>query len=107
MAKDLDFRDYTAHYQDEDGDDHSHTVRAHVVTDETARVKNPETGNLVKREVMTPTGARIVAPGDVLVATERPGVYDHLTASAWATTGYADDVADGVADDDDDADDDA
>ncbi len=106
MAKDLEFQDYTAHYQDEDGDDHTHTVSAHVVTDETAKVKN-EAGNPVAREVMTPTGPRKVAAGDVLVVTEHPGVYDHLTGAAWATTGYADGVADEVADDDSDADDDA
>lgn len=104
MAKDLEFQDYTAHYQDEDGDDHTHTVSAHVVTDETARVKNADTGNLVKREVMTPTGPRVVVAGDVLVATDRPGVYDHLTADKWASTGYADSAE--VADDDGDADDD-
>lgn len=99
MAKDLEFTDYTAHYEDEDGDSHAHTVSAHVVTDETAKVKNEE-GNLRPREIMTPVGARKVAAGDVLVATAQPGVYDHLTAAAWASTGYA---SDEVADDDADS----
>ena len=103
MAKELEFQDYTAHYTDEDGDSHTHTVSAHVVTDETAKVKNEE-GNLRPREIMTPVGARKVAAGDVLVTTDRSGVYDHLTAAAWATTGYADDE---VADDDSNSDDDA
>jgi len=86
--KNLEFKDYTGVVKDADGDEHSTTVRAAVVTDETARVKNDQ-GNPIAREVMTPTGARPVAVGDVLVETDRPGVYDYLTADAWASTGYA------------------
>lgn len=86
--RNLEFQEYTATVEDADGDEHVSTVRAAVVDDGTARVKNDQ-GNPVAREVMTPTGPRPVAVGDVLVETERPGVYDYLTADQWAASGYA------------------
>jgi hypothetical protein len=95
MAKRLEFNDYTASVEDSDGDVHEHTVRAAVVTDDTAYVYNDE-GNRRPREVMTPTGGKAVSVGDVLVETEKPGVYDYLSADAWASTGYADRVQDVV-----------
>lgn len=87
MAKELDFQDYKATTEDADGDKHESTVRAAVVTKETATVKNAD-GRDVPREVVTPTGSRTVQVGDVLVETDRPGVYDYLGADAWASTGY-------------------
>lgn len=102
MAKDLEFQDYTAHTTDEDGDSHESTVTACVVSEELARVKNDQ-GNPVAREVMTPTGPRKVTAGDVLVKTEHEGVYDYLTADAWGSTGYAEDVAEDDSTTDDDA----
>lgn len=87
MAKELDFQDYKATVEDSDGDKHESTVRAAVVTKETATVKNAD-GRDVPREVVTPTGSRTVQVGDVLVETDRPGVYDYLGADAWASTGY-------------------
>lgn len=87
MAKNLDFKDYTATYQDEDGDEHTHTVRAAVIGDDHVYLKD-QNGNNVRREVRTPTGARQVSKGDVFVETETAGVYDYLTADAWASTGY-------------------
>lgn len=93
--KELDFQDYTATVTDDDGDDHDSTVRAAVVGEDHVYLKD-QNGNNVRREVMTPTGSRQVSKGDVFVETERPGVYDYLTADAWASTGYG-----GAADDDD------
>lgn len=76
MAKDMQFKEYTASVEDSDGDKHESKVRAHVVTDDT------------KGRVNTPTGGRDVAKGDVLVETDTPGVYDVLNADAWKSTGY-------------------
>ncbi|HEY6020931.1 MAG TPA: hypothetical protein VIY48_13830 [Candidatus Paceibacterota bacterium] len=87
MAKNLDFQDYSAVVTDADGDEHESTVRAAVITDELVYLKDMN-GNNVRREVPTPTGARQVSVGDVFVETERAGVYDYLTADAWASTGY-------------------
>lgn len=89
--KNLDFQDYTATVEDSDGDDHESTVRAAVITDELVYLTD-EDGNKHRREVMTPTGARGVQAGDVFVETEKPGVYDYLSAAAWASTGYSGEV---------------
>lgn len=91
MAKNLDFQDYTATVTDDDGDEHESTVRAAVVTEDLVYIKD-QNGNNVRREVMTPTGGRQVSKGDVYVETDRPGVYDYLTAEAWASTGYGGDA---------------
>ena len=76
MAKVLDFQDFSAKVKDKDGDVHESTVRAAVVTEDTAR------------EVVTPTGARWVNPGDVVVATDRPDVFDVHSEDSWKATGY-------------------
>lgn len=91
--KDLEFQEYTASVEDADGDSHDSTVRAAKITDDLVYITDPNTGNRVRREVMTPVGGRQVSLGDVYVETERPGVYDFLVADAWAATGY-DDSAD-------------
>lgn len=54
------------------------TVKAHVVTEETAG------------EVFTRVGTQNVSAGDVIVATERPEVFDVMSADQWNNTGYAD-----------------
>lgn len=95
--KNLEFQDYTQTLTDEDGDEHDHTVRAAVVTDDLVYVTDATTGNRVRREVMTPTGQRQVIAGDVFVETDRPGVYDHMVGEAWSAIGYADDVEDAPA----------
>ncbi|SRR6266496_1963999 len=96
MAKELDFQEYSATITDDDGDEHTTTVRAAVITDDLVYLIDPNTGNKVRREVKTPTGGRQVSLGDVYVETERPGIYDYLTGEAWATTGYGgvDDTSD-------------
>jgi hypothetical protein len=86
--KELEFNDYDGVTTDDDGDEHTTTVRAAVIDEDLVYVKDPNTGNNVRREVMTPTGPRQVSKGDVFVETERAGVYDYLTADAWASTGY-------------------
>src|SRR6266705_5547880 len=93
MAKDLEFVDYSAITTDEDGDEHESVITAAIIGSEHVYVKDVN-GNNVRREVMTPTGARQVIQGDVFVKTERDGVYDHLTAAGWASTGYPDEVQD-------------
>lgn len=91
MAKRLESQDYTATVEDEDGDQHDSTVRAVIITDELVYLKDVN-GNNVRREISTPTGARQVSVGDVFVETERAGVYDYLSADAWASTGYSAEV---------------
>lgn len=79
------FADYTAKTKDDDGDEHESTVRAHVVTKDTAGAYN------------TRVGSENVPEGSVLVETDRPGVYDVHTADAWKTTGYASKSAAGAS----------
>lgn len=86
--KELDFQEYTASYEDSDGDKHESTVRAAVIRKDDVYYEDKETGNRHTREVVTPTGSRKVQEGDVFVETDRPGVYDYLTADAWKGTGY-------------------
>ncbi len=91
MAKDLDFKDYTAQVKDRDGDNHESTVRAAIVDNDTAFIVIEDAAGAkqkVPREVVTPTGSRRVQPGDVLVETDRAGVYDYVTGEGWADTGY-------------------
>ena len=90
MARKLEFTEYVGTAHDEDGDPQETTVRACVIGEDDVYVTDPNTGNRVRREVMTPVGGRQVSKGDVFVATERDGVYDYLTGAAWASTGYAD-----------------
>jgi hypothetical protein len=47
-----------------------------------AIVDNDET------EVVTRDGSAIVNKGDVIVETDRPGVYDVISADNWNDTGY-------------------
>lgn len=77
MAKDLEFKEYSATTEDDDGDKHTTKVSACVITKETAG-----------REVRTPAGFVTVQNGDVLVETETPGIYDYLSKTAWESTGY-------------------
>lgn len=86
--KHLDFQDYSTTYKDDDGDEHETTIRAAKITDDLVYVKDPNTGNNVRREVMTFTGARAVQAGDVFVETERAGVYDFITGEQWEKVGY-------------------
>jgi len=76
MVAEKEFKDYTATYEDADGDKHKSTVRAHVVTEATAGT------------VVTRTGTQDVDKGSVIVETDRPGVYDVLSADDWKGTGY-------------------
>ncbi len=80
MAKHLEFKEYTASIEDEDGDSHPFTVRAAVVTKDTART------------VTTRVGTQKVNAGDAVIETERPGVYDVLAADSWKATGYVSDL---------------
>ena len=89
--KNLEFQDYSATVEDQDGDEHESVIRAAVVKDEHVYVLDAN-GNKTRREVMTPTGARAVQAGDVFVETEKPGVYDYLNAAAWASTAYSEDA---------------
>lgn len=93
MAKNLEFTEYVGSANDADGDPQETTVRACIIGADEVYITDQNTGNRVRREVMTPTGARQVSEGDVFVETDRPGVYDYLTGEAWGSTGYAD-VAD-------------
>lgn len=75
--KPIDFKEFTAKVKDNDGDEHESTVLAHVVTNDTQG-----------RSVATRTGSYETVEGNVLVQTDRPGVYDVLSADAWKGTGY-------------------
>ena len=67
---DLEFEDYEA-----DSPDGGKTqVSAAEVTEPT--------------EVNTLTGSHIASPGDYVVATDRPGVYDIVTGDAWSESAY-------------------
>lgn len=90
MAKNLEFTEYVGSVDDADGDPQETTVRACIIGADDVYITDPNTGNRVRREVMTQVGARQVSEGDVFVETERPGVYDYLTGEAWASTDYAD-----------------
>lgn len=87
MAKKREFKDYTATVKDRDGDEHKHSVKAHVVTEDTRGV------------VTTRVGAQEVYPNDVLVETSQPHVYDVHNSDAWGSTGYAEDSSDDEPDD--------
>lgn len=80
MAKDIDFQEYSAKYEDTDGDEHTSTVRAHQATKETADTLGT---------VATRTGSHDVRSGDVLVETEREGVYDIHNKDTWGKLGYS------------------
>jgi hypothetical protein len=95
--KNLEFQDYSATVEDQDGDQHESVISAAVIRDEHVYVTD-SAGNRTRREVMTPTGARQVQAGDVFVETEKPGVYDYLNAVAWASTGYAEGAEDAPED---------
>ena len=112
MAREFDFKEYSKKYEDADGDEHVQVIRAAVITDED--VKDSD-GKSQPRQVVTPTGARNVHPGDVIVETETPGVYDYLSADGWESSDYAegtdggnsapkDSDSDGASDDSDDKD---
>lgn len=108
--KHLKFEDVTATYEDADGDEHDSTVRAAVVSAELAMIdyENSE-GVRVKRrrEVITRDGsAHKLNVGDVVVETEKPGVYDVHSADSWKLTGYGAerDTAEPAPDADTDAD---
>lgn len=77
MAKWLEFKDYVAKIVDRDGDKHEHTVSAAVVDENT------------RGEVNTIAGTVQTNPGDVVVKTDNPGVYDVHSADTWKGTGYA------------------
>lgn len=77
MAKGFDFKDTKTAVKDSDGDSHDHSVSA-------ARVTKDNAG-----EVRTRGGVRTVVPGDVLVTTDAPDVYDVLTSDQWKATGYS------------------
>lgn len=77
MAK-REFVEFTGVGQDADGEDVESTIKAHVVTKETA-------GEYVGRD-----GNAQVREGQVLIETDRPGIYDVLSAEQWAGTGYPD-----------------
>jgi hypothetical protein len=79
----LAFDDYHHTYKDVHGNDNTTTVRAHVVTTDTAKVRDTD-GRTISREVATRTGSVTVKPGDVMIETERPGQYDVQTADEWA-----------------------
>jgi len=76
MAKEKKWEEFSATYKDVDGDEHTSTVLAHVVTEDT------------KGEILVIGGSRHTVPGDVIVETSQPNVYDVLSAEAWKTTGY-------------------
>ena len=83
MAKDLrdvEFKDYSTKVTDEDGDEHTSTVSAHVATKETAEILDT---------VLSHTGPRTVKQGDVLVKTERPDFYDIHSSKVWDELGYS------------------
>ncbi|HET7414760.1 MAG TPA: hypothetical protein VFI97_03590 [Arthrobacter sp.] len=100
--KDLVFEDVTADYKDQDGDEHQHTVRACTITDELAEIPvTVQTDNgpirvKVGRQVNTRTGPVVVHAGDVVVETDRPGIYDVHSEESWASTGYGAKTADPV-----------
>lgn len=58
--------------------DGSSTIQAHIVTEETAG------------EVFTRVGSTQVGPGSVIIATDRPEVFDVLSEEQWNATGYSD-----------------
>lgn len=77
MAKELEFKEYKGTHEDADGDEHTSTVRACLVTEDTAR------------RVQTRVGGHDAVKGEYLVETDAPGVYDVLSEEAWKSTGYS------------------
>lgn len=77
--RDVEFKNYSAKYEDADGDEHTSTVRAHVADKDTADALGT---------VATRTGSHDVRKGDVLVETDRPGVYDVHSSKSWDDIGY-------------------
>lgn len=74
------FADYQAETEDDDGDKHTSTVRAHVIEDDDWK----------GYQVPTIAGTATLRKGDAVIETDRPGVYDVLPKDAWESTGYAD-----------------
>lgn len=75
--KGFDFTSQDAKIKDSDGDVQTHSVTAAVASK-----------NHAGQEVQTRTGVHVVREGDVLVQTERPGVYDVHTADGWKQNAY-------------------
>jgi hypothetical protein len=84
--RDVEFKNYSATSEDDDGDEHTHTASVHIATKETADILGT---------VLTPSGPRDVRAGDVLVATERPGFYDVHSSKVWDDLGYSEDGGNG------------
>ena len=80
MAKNVEFKDYEVEYDDPDGDPQTSNIRAHVANKDTA----DQLGT-----VQTRTGAHSVRDGDVLIETDRQGVYDIHDRDTWEKTGYS------------------
>jgi hypothetical protein len=76
MAQDYEFKTYTAEIEDDDGDKHTSSIEAHVVTDKT------------RGQFNTRVGADTARPGDVLVKTSRPDVYDKHSSEEFDKLGY-------------------
>lgn len=79
MAKNFDWQDYTAKYKDADNDEQTSTVRAAVVTKDTAN-----------REVRNNLGKPVtVTEGDVIVDYGDPDRYTVHSAEEWKSAGYS------------------
>jgi hypothetical protein len=77
--RDVEFKDYSAKTVDDDGDEHTQTESAHVVTKDTADILGT---------VLTHSGPHNVRPGDVLVKTDRPDFYNLQSSKNWDDAGY-------------------
>jgi hypothetical protein len=91
--KELEFKEHTHTYKDDDGDEHTTTVRAATVEKgHLSRLVEDDDGNLnrvARRFSVDTIGGRVpVQEGDVVVERDRPGLYDVLTADQWKGNGY-------------------
>lgn len=77
MAKEFDWQDYTAEYKDDDGDTHTSTVTAAVVTKDTAREVTDNLGKAV-----------VVKDGQVVAKFGDPDRVNVFSADQWEATGY-------------------
>lgn len=72
--------EYVHEYEDEDGDVHTTRVMAEIIS--------KENGNAREVEIRGRSGGFMVSNGNVLTATDRPGVYDVQSLKEWETTGW-------------------
>ena len=89
--KELEFEDYSAKFEDADGDEHTQTVSAAVLTKDNYHVGNDSNGRPIPREFQVVGRSEKVraTPDMVVVKTDKPDEYDVHSVDTWKEMGFA------------------